>query len=203
MQPRFEIGVWRIIYSGWCSSDPDYGGDSTIDCLMTVDQQTFAAVMSSFPTGVAVITTVDADGEPWGLTSNAVSSVSADPPSLLVCISKTSRTLPALLERRGFLVNFMATDSADVCALFASRATSAEKFRAVDWGLSPFGHPHLHGATVAFADCETVEEHQAGTHLIIVGRILTAGVTDPDRDPVVYLRRSYRTVEVDETKSQG
>jgi flavin reductase (DIM6/NTAB) family NADH-FMN oxidoreductase RutF len=170
---------------------------------MTIDQQTFAAVMSTFPTGVAVITTVDGDGEPWGLTSNAVCSVSADPPSLLVCISKTSRTLPALLERRGFLVNFMATDSAEVCSLFASRATSATKFREVEWELSPFGHPHLHDASVAFADCETVEEHQVGTHLIIVGRILEAGVTNPDRDPVVYFRRSYRAVEIDETESHG
>lgn len=160
---------------------------------MSVAPETFYEVMTSFPTGVAVITTVDSEGNPWGLTSNAVASVSAEPPTLLVCVARTSRTLPALLERRGFLVNFMGEDAAAVCTQFASKATAAEKFAAVEWEQSPAGHPHLLGDSVAYADCETEAEVEAGSHLILVGRIVDAGVTDRQRQPIAYFRRSYRS----------
>jgi flavin reductase (NADH) len=160
---------------------------------VAVTRETFFEVMTAFPTGVAVVTTVDADGEPWGLTSNAVASVSAEPPMLLVCVAKTSRTLPALLERRGFLVNFMGEHAAAVCDLFASKADSAEKFAAVPWQQSEGGHPHLSADSVAFADCETAAEIEAGSHLILVGKILDAGVTDPGTTPIAYYRRSYRS----------
>src|SRR5581483_8259812 len=100
---------------------------------MAVDQTTFFEIMTAFPTGVAVITSADAEGRPWGLTSNAVASVSADPPMLLVCVAKSSRTLQALLERRGFLVNFMGEGSDEVCSRFASKAEPEEKFAATEW----------------------------------------------------------------------
>src|SRR3989442_1370034 len=66
---------------------------------MPVDRETFAEIMASFPSGVAIVTTLDEAGEPKGLTTSAVASVSAEPPLLLVCVDFTSRTLPAL--RRG------------------------------------------------------------------------------------------------------
>lgn len=159
---------------------------------MAVSRETFVEVMTSFPTGVAVVTTVDGAGLPWGLTSNAVASVSADPPMLLVCVSKTSRTLPALLERRGFLVNFMGEHAAAVCDRFASKANSEEKFATTPWRRSDAGHPHLTADSVAYADCETAAEVEAGSHLILVGRVLDARVTAPGRAPIAYYRRSYR-----------
>jgi flavin reductase (DIM6/NTAB) family NADH-FMN oxidoreductase RutF len=165
---------------------------------MTIDPGTFAEVMTSFPTGVAIVTSVDAHGNPVGLTSNAVASVSADPPSLLVCVSKTSRTLPALLQRKGFLVNFMAADSRSVCSLFASRAEAREKFESVSWVRSSRGdHPRLNADSVAFADCETSAELEAGTHLILIGRIIDGGVTDRSRGPIAYFKRDYRSWPAD------
>ena len=68
--------------------------------------------MSAFPTGVAIVTTLEPDGTPRGLTTNAVSSVSAEPPILLVCVDRDSRTLPALLHTKRFVVNFMRDDHA-------------------------------------------------------------------------------------------
>lgn len=158
---------------------------------MAVDRDTFLEVMTAFPTGVGVVTTVDEAGEPWGLTSNAISSVSADPPMLLVCVARTSRTLPALLARRGFLVNFMADGSSAVSALFASKATAAEKFEAIEWISTQSGHPLLASAATAFADCETVEEVEAGSHVILIGSVVDAGIVDPDRRPLAYYRREF------------
>src|SRR3954454_24327215 len=86
-------------------------------CPVAVDRSTFFQIMSAFPTGVAIVTTVEEDGTPRGLTTNAVTSVSADPPILLVCIDKDSRTLPALRASRRFVVNFMRDDHAETCAL--------------------------------------------------------------------------------------
>lgn len=148
--------------------------------------------MTAFPTGVAIITTVGPDGSPWGLTTNAVSSVSADPPTLLVCIAKTSRTLPAVLERKGFSVNFMAVGSAEVCARFASSASAEEKFAPTEWELSGAGHPCLSADAVAFTDCETMAEIDGGSHLILVGRVTDGGVIEAGREPLVYFRREYR-----------
>ncbi|MGH2937311.1 MAG: flavin reductase family protein [Solirubrobacterales bacterium] len=160
---------------------------------MRPDQTDFLNVMTSFPTGVVVVTTVDGNGDPWGLTSNAVASVSVDPPMLLVCVAKTSRTLPALLERRGFLVNFMSDRSAEICERFASKLDSKAKFEASSWQPSALGHPYLADDSVAYADCETETEVEAGSHLILVGRVVTSAVTDPAREPLAYVRRSYKS----------
>lgn len=156
-----------------------------------MDRATFLEIMTSFPTGVAIVTTADADGNPFGFTSNAVSSVSADPPMLLVCVAKTSRTLPALLESRGFLVNFMGEGSEAVCATFASKAEPGEKFASVDWRPSRRRFPHLHALSVAYAECQTVHELEAGSHIVLIGRIAEGGVTDLERRPIAYLKRAY------------
>ena len=65
---------------------------------MTIERQAFFDVMASFPSGVAIVTTLDADGTPRGLTTTAVCSVSADPPTILVCVDRASRTLAAEVE---------------------------------------------------------------------------------------------------------
>ncbi len=108
---------------------------------MAASREEFFAIMSAFPTGVAIVTTLDADGQPRGLTTNAVSSVSADPPMLLVCVDRTSRTLEALRHARRFVVNFMSDGGADLCALFASKAD--DKFASVAWEPGLGGVPLL------------------------------------------------------------
>jgi flavin reductase (DIM6/NTAB) family NADH-FMN oxidoreductase RutF len=160
---------------------------------MPIERDTFVEVMTGFPTGVAIVTTVDSDGRPWGLTTNVVSSVSADPPTLLVCINKTSRTLPTLLERKGFLVNFMAAGSDATCSKFASRESAEEKFSAVSWKVSDAGHPILREEAVAYADCTTTLEIEAASHLIVVGEVVEGATLGGGRDPIAYYKRDYAT----------
>jgi flavin reductase (DIM6/NTAB) family NADH-FMN oxidoreductase RutF len=156
---------------------------------VAVDLATFREIMSAFPTGVAIVTTLDEDGEPKGLTTNAICSVSADPPMLLVCVDRTSRTLAALRHARRFVVNFMSDGCADLCALFASKAD--DKFAAVAWEPGLGGVPCLVEQALAIAECRTEQELEAGDHLILTGVVEAGRPPDPERVPILYYRRTY------------
>jgi len=156
---------------------------------VAIERQEFFAIMSAFPTGVAIVTTLDEDGEPKGLTTNAICSVSADPPMLLVCVDRTSRTLAALRHARRFVVNFMSDGCADLCALFASKAD--DKFAAVAWEPGLGGVPCLVEQALAIAECRTEQELEAGDHLILTGVVEAGRPPDPERVPILYYRRTY------------
>jgi flavin reductase (DIM6/NTAB) family NADH-FMN oxidoreductase RutF len=154
-----------------------------------IDGQLFRAVVGSFPTGVTVVTTVGNDGLPRGLTSNAVCSVSSEPPLLLFCIDKRSNTLPALLEANAFVVNFLAAGRGSLATAFASR--SADKFTGVTWEPSMVarGAPILTEDTVAHAECLVSQVIDAGDHLVFIGLIERA--CSNEGNPLMYLRRAY------------
>ena len=118
---------------------------------VAVTREEYVGIMSAFPTGVAIVTTLEPDGTPRGLTTNAVTSVSSEPPILLVCVDRDSRTLPALLHSKRFVVNFMRDDCAELCSLFASKAD--DKFSQVSWTPGLGGVPILHEGAVAHAEC--------------------------------------------------
>jgi len=156
---------------------------------MAVDRDEFLAIMSAFPTGVAIVTTLDEQGEPKGLTTNAICSVSADPPMLLVCVDRTSRTLAALRHARRFVVNFMSDGSAELCARFASKVD--DKFAGVSWEPGLGGVPLLTGDALAIAECRTEQELEVGDHLILTGFVEAGRPPDPERVPILYYRRTY------------
>jgi flavin reductase (DIM6/NTAB) family NADH-FMN oxidoreductase RutF len=156
---------------------------------VAVPCEEFFAIMSAFPTGVAVVTTLDADGEPRGLTTNALCSVSAQPPLLLVCVDRESRTLPALLHSRRFVVNFLAERRDELARLFASKAD--DKFAAVAWEPGLGGMPCLREDSLAYAECETEQVLEAGDHVILTGLVVGGMAPDPASVPILYFRREY------------
>ena len=156
---------------------------------MPVDRETFAEIMASFPSGVAIVTTLDETGEPKGLTTSAVASVSAEPPLLLVCVDFTSRTLPALRAGGRFLVNFMRAGTAELCRLFASKAEN--KFAAVAWRPTESGMPLLREDAIAWAECVTVQEVEAGDHIVLVGQVEAGEPPAAGEQPLVYYRRVW------------
>jgi flavin reductase (NADH) len=158
------------------------------DRPVPVERTLFVEIMASFPSGVGVVTTLDGH-EPRGLTTTAVASVSAEPPLLLVCVDVTSRTLPSLLERRGFVVNFLRAGRDDLARQFASKAE--RKFDGIRWKPSPAGLPVLHEDAVAWAECATEREIEAGDHLILLGVVEAGAALRPDEAPLVYHRRRY------------
>ncbi len=156
---------------------------------MTIDRQSFFDVMASFPSGVAIVTTVNGLGVPRGLTTTAVCSVSAAPPTILVCLDQGSRTLAALRERRGFVVNFIGEGRSELCLLFASK--EEDKFRRVAWTETSSGLPLLHEDALAWAACATVDEIEAGDHVVLVARVEDGGVRPELGPPLMYYRRSW------------
>ncbi|MBA2460425.1 MAG: flavin reductase family protein [Actinobacteria bacterium] len=156
---------------------------------MAVSPEDFFSIMSAFPTGVAIVTTLDEHGEPKGLTTNAICSVSAGPPLLLVSVDTTSRTLPALRHSKRFVVNFMSDGRADLCARFASKAD--DKFAGVRWAPGIGGLPCLADDSLAYAECATEQELEAGDHVMLVGLVESGRPPDPESAPILYYRRVY------------
>ena len=155
-----------------------------------IDPDTFRSIMGALPTGVAVVTAYDRDGIPRGLTCSAVCSVSMTPPLLLVCVDKRNRTLEALRDSGGFVVNILRAESAHVSQTFASR--SPDKFSSVAWRRSPTtGLPWLHEDCLAFADCRLAREIEAGDHTILLGSIVDGGGPVEGCGPLMYWRRCY------------
>lgn len=154
-----------------------------------VDRAHFFEIMSAFPTGVAIVTTLAEDGTPRGLTTNAVCSVSADPPLLLVCVDRGSRTLPALLHSKRFVVNFIAEGRHELADLFASKTD--DKFAQVAWRPGLHGMPCLHEDALAYAECSTEQQFDAGDHMILTALVEDGATPDPHAVPILYFRRAY------------
>jgi flavin reductase (DIM6/NTAB) family NADH-FMN oxidoreductase RutF len=156
-----------------------------------IELELFKGVAGSFPTGVTVVTSRGADGVPRGLTSNAICSVSADPPLLLVCVDKRSQTLPSIREAGSFVVNFLAAGREELSNRFASK--HPDKLAEVTWEPSRVaaGAPILVEDVVAVAECVVTQEIDAGDHWIFIGRIEAGAVGEGV--PLMYYRRAYAT----------
>jgi flavin reductase (DIM6/NTAB) family NADH-FMN oxidoreductase RutF len=147
----------------------------------------FRYVLGHFASGVTVVTTTDADDRPAGLTASAFTSVSLDPPLILICVDHKSQTYPALLERGRFAINILGVEQSDVSRRFAS--ITLDKFDAITWHMSPFGLPLIDGA-LAHLECTTANTHVEGDHTIFVGLIEHATATDGE--PLMYFRGKYQ-----------
>jgi flavin reductase (DIM6/NTAB) family NADH-FMN oxidoreductase RutF len=154
-----------------------------------VDAETYRAIMRTFPTGITIVTTIDEDGTPRGLTTNAVMSASLEPPLLLVCLDLKSRTLPALRKSGAFVVNFMAAEAEDVCRVFASKAD--DKFSLVEYELSARSLPVLHLHTLAWVECSIEREIDLGDHVGFVGLVEDGAAAETEGAPLAYFGRSY------------
>ncbi|SEG93603.1 NADH-FMN oxidoreductase RutF, flavin reductase (DIM6/NTAB) family [Actinacidiphila yanglinensis] len=154
-----------------------------------VDAQLFRAIMGALPTGVTVVTTIDAQGEPCGFTCSASCSVSQDPPLLLVCVNSRSRVLRAMRSTGAFAVNILRDSREWVSAHFASGAD--DRFSSVAWkATDQLGLPWLPDDTVAFAECRVDSAITAGDHTVVIGSVI-GGEARQTREPLMYWRREY------------
>jgi flavin reductase (DIM6/NTAB) family NADH-FMN oxidoreductase RutF len=157
----------------------------------SVTPAAFRAALGSFVTGVTVMTT-EADGVPHGMTANAVSSVSLEPPMVLVCVDRTAH-MASVVERAGrFALSLLAADQATVSTRFAdaSRGLGAREFDGVEVTRGSLGVPLLTGA-VAHVECEVDRIVPAGDHLVVLGAVVALDSTL--REPLAYLRGAYGT----------
>jgi flavin reductase (DIM6/NTAB) family NADH-FMN oxidoreductase RutF len=151
-----------------------------------ISPEDFRRVLGHFATGVTVVTTCDDDGRPAGLTASAFTSVSLDPPLVLVCVDHKSQSYPALRDGGRFAVNILTAAQEAVSRRFAS--TRLDKFDGVPFTLSPRRLPLLDDA-LARLECVTVSTHVEGDHTIFVGRVEDAAVGAGQ--PLLYFRGRY------------
>ena len=146
--------------------------------------------MASFPSGVVVLTAFGHDSLPRGLTVSAFCAVSLEPPLALVCIDKTSNTLPAVQHTGGFTANILAAGRELLARRMATKVT--EKFEAIRWRQpkSAIGGPVLEDDIAAYAVCTLRDTIDAGDHWVLIG-LVTEGSAREGIEPLVFSRRGY------------
>ena len=143
--------------------------------------------MARLPTAVTVVTAIGPDG-PLGATANAVTSLSLDPPMMLACLDRESRTLGAIEAVRRFSINVLAGDQEDLAHRFSTKDPHDEKWADVEWSEAG-GAPRIAGVALWIA-CDLREVHDGGDHLILTGTVLTADAGSAE--PLVFAQGAYR-----------
>ena len=150
----------------------------------------FRDAMGAFATGINVITTTSGEVM-YGMTASAFSSVSLDPPLILICIGITSEGSEVIRANGVFAVNVLSADQEPLSRFFASkdRPRGRDAFRGVDHYTAVTGSPLLEGAA-AHLDCRLAETHEAGDHLIFIGEVLALEV-EPEKEPLLFHGGKY------------
>nr|WP_264085068.1 flavin reductase family protein [Kibdelosporangium phytohabitans] len=126
------------------------------------------------PQGVTIVTTHDEYGNQWGMTATSVTSVSLDPPLVLLCVTNRSGLIGPMTAGAGFNVHFLAADQAELATRFATPL--ADKFTGASYEFTPTGGTKLDGA-LACLECVADSTYQGGDHTIIVGRIVDLSIS--------------------------
>ncbi|MEV5879516.1 flavin reductase family protein [Streptomyces sp. NPDC052101] len=165
-----------------------------------IDDAAMKEVLSSFCTGVAVITATQPDGRPAGMAVQSFSSVSLNPPLICFCPAQTSSTWPKIRAAGRFAVNILSADQQELCRQFA--VTGGDKFTGVDWRPGVNGAPLLDGA-LATIECDLAGTFPGGDHVIALGRVTTlASAARPgEADPLLYFRRTYGRLRSSSSRS--
>jgi flavin reductase (DIM6/NTAB) family NADH-FMN oxidoreductase RutF len=155
-----------------------------------VPGHTFRRAMGHFASGVAVVTSLDEAGRPVGTTANAITSLSLDPPLVLVCFERGSNTLHAVRGHGAFAINILAAEHRDLSASFARPGAPATVWeRLADRDGETFS-PRLHDV-LASLDCLVEERIPGGDHEIVIGRVLEVLHSERDRLPLLFYRGEY------------
>jgi flavin reductase (DIM6/NTAB) family NADH-FMN oxidoreductase RutF len=154
---------------------------------MTISAEDFKRALSRRASGVAVVTARSGD-RVHGMTVSAFTEVSLDPPLVLVCADKTCNTLPVIRAGGVFAINVLARDQQEISTRFAVKKDEDKRFDGLMTDVGRTGAPLLRGVAVNI-DCRVVAEHDAGDHVIYLGKV--EEVRSFDREPLLYFRGAY------------
>jgi len=173
--------------------------DPTTATMTKIAPDTFRKVMGHFVTGITVVTTLQ-DGRPRGITVNALTSVSLEPPLVVVALDRRRFITPSVHETGRYAVNVLSEDQQALSDCFAGAAVepSRDDFCGASWTPGPTGLPLLDGA-IATLECTVTETFQAGDHELFVARVDSLGNAEPHPMPLLYYRRQYLKVQRSET----
>lgn len=151
------------------------------------DQETFRKTLGHYPTGVAVITGVAANGAPAGMVVGSFTSVSMNPPIVAFLPRIDSATFVELRSSGTFCVNVLASDQEALCRTFA--VSGGDKFAGVSWTAGPGGAPILDGA-VCWIECDWADVLPAGDHYVVMGNVIDMGVQRASL-PLLFFQSGY------------
>jgi flavin reductase (DIM6/NTAB) family NADH-FMN oxidoreductase RutF len=164
-----------------------------------IDSDTFRRVMGHFVTGVTVVTALDG-ARPFGITVNALSSVSLDPPLVMVALDRRRFLTPIVRAAGRYAVSILAEDQQALSDCFAGAPVEPGRleFCGASWHAGPTGLPLLDGA-IATLECTVVGTFSAGDHDLFIGHVDSLA-NDPGHPmPLIYYRRRYLRIERAET----
>ncbi len=154
---------------------------------MPIDSQELRRVLGHFPTGVTVITTKDDSGAPFGLTANAFTSLSLNPPLILICVDKTAQCYSCFVDSNTFTVNFLSETQEEISRRFATKGV--DKFAGLKWQQGTNGAAILDGV-IGYLECKIVQSYKGGDHTIVVGEV-TSGAATGSR-PLLFFQGKYQ-----------
>lgn len=164
---------------------------------MSLDPDSFRAILGRFATGVTIITCTDAQGNDAGMTVSAFSSVSLHPPLVLACIAHTASIYDALITAPAFAINILSSTQEALARRFAD--PDEQRFNGVGFTRGQEGSPGgvsgpaiLNGVLAAM-ECRRVVQYESGDHTIIVGEVQRAIVNEGK--PLLYYRGGFAQVE--------
>lgn len=153
-----------------------------------VDGDTFRKLAGSFPAGVTVITSLTGDGY-YAMTATAFSSLSLEPPLVLVCVDKKAASAAYISQNRVFGVNILSADQQQLSQACASRRNAESRLDGVRFHVGALGLPIIEGC-LANLECELAFEYDGGDHIIYAG-LVRSGETHPGLEPLLYFRGAY------------
>jgi len=157
--------------------------------LAPISPALYRRTCARFATGITVVTVVDENGRPHGMTVNSFSSVSMDPPLVLVSIDLRNAILGHFLSSPYFAINILAEHQEHLSKRFSS--PSPNRFNEIAWRVGEFGVPLLDGV-LAQLECSVARTFEAGDHTVLIGEVRTAGCNDGK--PLVFFNSSYRNL---------
>ena len=158
---------------------------------MSASPDEYRKVVSHFATGVTIVTTGNGEGQSYGLTVSAFTSVSLDPLLVLVCLSNHLSGLEAFQESNRFGVNLLAADQEDLSNHFATPGTDRSQGPYVS---GKTGIPVLEGV-MAWLECEVTDWYPGGDHTIMMGEVRSAEIVNGEKEPLLYYGGGYRELK--------
>ncbi len=161
---------------------------------MVVSSQIFKDLLAQWASGVAIVTT-RVDGNIHGMTITSFTSVSVEPPLILICTFRGTRTRDLIARGQRFAVNILTEEQQELARRFAGQRPPAESpFTGVTWTHGRVGCPLLEGCA-AYLECTVKSMYEAGTHTIFIGQVETGYCRETAR-PLIYWNRDFRGLTV-------
>lgn len=157
---------------------------------MSVDQSDFRAALGRFASGVTVVTTLDAEGCDAGMTVSAFSSVSLDPPLVLICIDHSASIYETLSKATHFVANILKEEQEGIARRFAEQ--TPDRFDGIGYERAANGAAILNDV-LGYIECDVVARHEAGDHDIIIASVEAA--VYKEGKPLLYYRGGYAQLE--------